>query len=172
MNTQDQDALRWQLQALRRDVAPESDLWPGIAGRIAETPQNTAPQNIDEVEKPKVVAARRFAPWAMAASLLLAIGFVWQLTPAPSQAPVAAQGNPLILQQAVSMTLDYENALARMQQADTHPEMHTALGDLDRSAAQILNAIDTDPSARFLLDQLRRTYARRLQLTQRAVMAS
>lgn len=166
MNTQDQDALRWQLQALRCDVPPEGDLWPGIAARISTTPQSV------EAKEPKVVSARGFVPWAMAASLLLAIGFVWQLTPAPSQVSVTAQGNPLILQQAVSMTLDYENALARMQQADTHPEMHTALGDLDRSAAQILNAIDTDPSARFLLDQLRRTYARRLQLTQRAVMTS
>lgn len=170
MNTQDQDALRWQLQALRRDIAPEGDLWPGIATRIATAPQ----QAINEINPPQVARTRRFAPWAMAASVLLAVGFVWQLTPATDagQTPATAQGNPLLIQQAVSMTLDYEKALARMQQADTHPEVHAALGDLDRSATQILNAIDTDPSARFLLDQLRRTYARRLQLTQRAVMYS
>jgi hypothetical protein len=46
--------------------------------------------------------------------------------------------------------------------------MAPAFGDLDRSAAQILGAIDRDPEARFLLDQLRRTYARRLELTRRA----
>ena len=103
----------------------------------------------------------------MAASVLLAVSLVWQLNPA-SQA--SSQGNPLIRQQAVSMTLDYENALARLQQAETHPEMHAAFGDLDRSVEQILAAIDRDPDALFLLEQLRRTYARRLQLTQRAVI--
>ena len=46
----------------------------------------------------------------------------------------------------------------------------TTLEVLDESAAQIRHAIATDPQARFLLEQLRRTYARRLALTQRAVM--
>lgn len=155
---QNGDALRWQLQALRRDSEPQGDLWPGIAARIAVTPQQQG-----HVERK--ARMRRFAPWAMAASVLLAVGLVWQLNPV-SQA--SSQGNPLIRQQAVSMTLDYENALARLQQAGTHPEMAPAFGDLDRSAAQILGAIDRDPEARFLLEQLRRTYARRLELTRRA----
>ena len=33
------DALRWELRALRKDVAPQVDLWPSIAHRIAATPQ-------------------------------------------------------------------------------------------------------------------------------------
>lgn len=162
-STQDQhdDAtLRWQLRALRRDIQPQGDLWPGIAARLAATPQQ-------EAQVGRKARVRRFAPWAMAASVLLAAGLVWQLNPAD---PVPGQGNPLIRQQAVSMTLDYENALARLQQAGTHPEMAPAFGDLDRGAAQILGAIDRDPEARFLLDQLRRTYARRLELTRRAVL--
>lgn len=155
---QNDDALRWQLQALRRDIEPQGNLWPGIAARIAATPQQEG-----QVERQARV--RRFAPWAMAASVLLAVGLVWQLNPA-SQA--SSRGNPLIRQQAVSMTLDYENALARLQQAGTPLELAPVFGDLDRSAAQILGAIDRDPEARFLLDQLRRTYARRLELTRRA----
>ena len=151
--------LRWQLQALRRDIQPAHDLWPDIANRIADMPRQAA-------STPRRV--RSLVPWALAASVLLAVGFVWQLMPASG--PQAVEGNPLIRQQAVSMTLEYEGALARMEQAGTHPEMKPALGDLDRSAAQILTAIDHDPEARFLLDQLRRTYARRLQLTQRATM--
>ena len=155
------EALRWQLRGLRRDLEPQTDLWPGIAARIAATPQQTA-----AIDKPR---ARRFAPWAMAASVLLAVGVVWQMMPATQ--PQAPAGNPMIRQQAVSMALDYERAFARLQQqANTHPEMHGAFGELDRSAAQILSAIDDDPNATFLLEQLRRTYARRLQLTQRAVM--
>lgn len=162
MNTQNDDSLRWQLQALRRDIEPQGDLWPGIAVRIAATPQQAAVEGVQRIAR-----ARRFAPWAMAASVLLAIGMVWQLNPVD---PAPRQGNPLIRQQAVSMTLDYEKALAQLQQAETHPEMHAAFGDLDRSVQQILAAIDRDPNAPFLLEQLRRTYARRLQLTQRAVI--
>lgn len=162
MNTQNRndDALRWQLRALRRDIEPQDDLWPGIAARIATTPPQATAEGVQRSAR-----ARRFAPWAMAASVVLAIGVVWQLNPAD---PVPRQGNSLIRQQAVSMTLDYENALARLQLAGTHPELAPAFGDLDRSAAQILGAIDRDPDARFLLDQLRRTYARRLELTRRA----
>ena len=165
----DDDALRWQLKALRRDIEPQADLWPGIAARIA-----TAPQQASVEHKPAAQAsrARRFAPWAMAASLLLAVGVAWQLDsvgPA-SVRGVPAQGNPLIRQQAVSMTLDYESALARLQQAGTQPEMAAAFNELDRGAAQILGAIDRDPEARYLLEQLRRTSARRLELTRRAVL--
>ncbi|SDQ54418.1 hypothetical protein [Pseudoxanthomonas sp. CF125] len=158
---QTDEALRWQLRGLRRDLEPQADLWPGIAARIAAVPRQAAATG-----KPR---ARRFAPWAMAASVLLAVGVVWQMMPAVK--PQAPAGNPMIRQQAVSMALDYERAFARLQQqANTHPEMHGAFGELDRSAAQILSAIDDDPNATFLLEQLRRTYARRLQLTQRAVM--
>ena len=163
MNTQDQDALRWQLQGLRRDVSPQADLWPGIAARIASTPQQQA------VATAQAVNRRRFAPWAMAASVLLAVGFIWQLTPDPTQT-VAVPADPLIRKQAVSMAFEYEKALARMGHTDSAPEMHAALDDLDRSAQMILTAIDDNPEARFLLDQLRRTYARRLQLTQRTLM--
>ena len=159
-DAQADEQLRWQLRGLRRDLEPHADLWPGIAARIASAPQQSAATG--------KTRTRRFAPWAMAASVLLAVGVVWQMVPAaPQQAPV---GNPMVRQQAVSMALDYERAFARLEQADTHPELHGAFGELDRSAAQILSAIDNDPNATFLLEQLRRTYARRLQLTQRAVM--
>ncbi|HEX7803295.1 MAG TPA: hypothetical protein VF471_11135 [Pseudoxanthomonas sp.] len=154
------ETLRWQLRGLRRDQEPQADLWPGIAARIAVTPQQAPAASKQR--------ARRFAPWAMAASLLLAVGVVWQMM--PTTQPQAPVGNPMVRQQAVSMALDYERAFARLEQADTHPELHGAFGELDRSAAQILSAIDNDPNATFLLEQLRRTYARRLQLTQRAVM--
>jgi hypothetical protein len=165
----DDDTLRWQLQALRRDLPPSRDLWPDIATRIASTPRQPAVAQH---------GARRVLPWALAASVLLAVGLAWQLVPVSSPAANGVQvagvhavdGNPLIREQAVSMAIEYEGALARIEQAGTHPEMQSALGDLDRSAALILAAIDHDPEARFLLEQLRRTYARRLQLTQRAAL--
>lgn len=161
-NEQLDDALRWQLRGLRQDAPPTRDLWPDIAARIS-----TLPQRQDEPEAVEVAPSRlhRFAPWAMAASLVLTVGLAWQLTRvAPSQ-------DPVIPREAASLTRDYQGALAQMQNAQAHPEFGVALEELDRSAAQILTAIDRDPNAAFLLEQLRRTYAKRLALTQRAVMS-
>lgn len=154
----DEEALRWRLRGLRRDIEPRGDLWSGIAATLAVTPQAIAAS--------RNTHTRRFAPWAVAASILLAAGVFWQITLDARQ----DDGDPGYRRQAVSMALDYEKALAHLQQAGTRPEMHAAFGELDRSVEQILAAIDRDPDAPFLLEQLRRTYARRLQLTQRAVI--
>ena len=161
MNTHDEQTLRWQLRAVQREQHPGTDLWPGIAARLADAPATLAPTA-------RAGAARKANVWAVAASLLVAVGVAWQILPTGNLD--RRNGNPVVRQQAVSMSLEYEGAIARLQQADSHPEMQGALGELDRRAAQILAAIDRDPDATFLLEQLRRTYARRLQLTQRAVM--
>ncbi len=156
-----EDALRWQLKRLRRDLEPSADLWPGIAARLSAMPQRPALEHRAHV--------RRFAPWAMAASIVLAVGVAWQWG---DQTPgrISSGAEPLVVREAQSMTQQYRRDLAGLQQAATPPEIAAALDDLDRSAAQILTAISRDPSASFLLDQLRRTYVRRLQLTQRALI--
>ncbi len=147
------DALRWQLRALRQDVPPARDLWPDIAARLASAPR--------EVPAPK---RRPLAPFALAASVLLAVTVTWQLQRAPT-------GDAVIQREAAALTRDYTGALAQLDvQAKGSPEYGSALHALDESAAEIRHAIATDPNARFLLDQLRRTYARRLALTQRAAM--
>ena len=51
------DALRWQLRALRQDTPPARDLWPDLAARLAATPQQA-------VAPPR----RRVAPFALAGS--------------------------------------------------------------------------------------------------------
>jgi len=149
------DALRWQLRGLRQDAPPSRDLWPDIAARLAAAPQRPAAQ---------ASRRRRVAPFALAASVLLAVTMTWQLQRAPD-------GDALIQREAAAMTRDYTGALAQMDaQAKASPDYAPALHALDQSAAEIRHAIATDPQARFLLEQLRRTYARRLALTQRAVM--
>lgn len=148
-----EDALRWQLRALRQDTLPARDLWPDIAARLASMPQ--------QAPAPK---RRALAPFALAASVLLAVTVTWQLQRAPT-------GDAVIQREAAALTRDYTGALAQLDvQAKGSPEYGPALHALDVSAAEIRHAIATDPNARFLLDQLRRTYARRLALTQRAVM--
>ena len=155
------DALRWSLRSLRREVQPQHDLWPSIAQRIAATPQvaMAAP----------APAWRRFAPLAMAASLALAVGLVWQLRP-DSAATVTAPGARLISAEADAMTREYQAALQEFEGAAPTTGDTTALHELDRSAAQIRTAMARDPGARFLLDRLQDTYARRLALTQRLTL--
>lgn len=158
-NTND-DTLRWQLRAMRNDVPPQRDLWPDIAARIAvmprESPVRTTKRN-----------TRWFAPAAMAASLLLAVGVVWQGGLLPGS---ASSTDPLMRQEASALTREYQGALQAMPQTRSSSDYAPALRDLDRSAAKILVALEHDPNARFLLEQLRRTYARRLALTQRAAL--
>ena len=147
------DALRWQLRALRQDTPPSRDLWPDLAARLAATPQQAV-----------VPPRRRMAPFALAASVLLAVTVTWHLQKAP-------EGDALIQREAAALTRDYTGALAQLDtQVQTVPEIAPALHALDESAAQIRHAIATEPNAHFLLNQLRRTYARRLALTQRAAM--
>lgn len=145
------DALRWQLRALRRDVPPPVDLWPGIAPRLASVPER-----------------RRFAPprFALAASVLLAVaaGGLFLRIGGPSGTSNIAS------REAQSMTREYDRALKAMPEAKAPTELAPAFTELDRSAREIRRALQRDPDSRLLLEQLRRTYSLRLALSQRAVV--
>ena len=166
------DELRWKLRGLRRDIPPGRDLWPGIVERL---------EKLEKPEEPSGTAWRvasnrrrnRFVPTiALAASLALAVGLSWQQRPTPGS-DAAAPGAQLISAEAEAMTLEYQAALRELQGAA--PPRATAnspaLQELDRSAAQIRTALTRDPEARFLLDRLQHTYARRLELTQRLALS-
>jgi len=167
-------SLRLQLRGLRRDIEPGTDLWAGIAARIAAEPQvahRAAPARRGH-------GASRMAPWALAASLALAVGVAWKMQP-PALAPAApglardATAQMLDLQ-ADAMTREYQAALRELEAAtpdrsEARPEQ-PVLRELDQSAMQIRTALARDPDARFLLDRLRKTYTLRLELTQRADM--
>ena len=165
------DALRFQLRALRQDVAPANDLWPSIASRIATTPQ-VAPA-------PTRRSWRPLAPLAAAASLALAVGIAWQVR-SPTSPVVAVQTQSrapvqtrIIAREAEAMTLEYQAALRELDAlappaAKAAPELQV----LDQSAAQIRTALARDPNARFLLNRLQSTYTRRLELTQRIARTS
>lgn len=154
----DDEALRLALRQLRRDRSPERDLWPGIQSRIA--PPTNAREN-------RRASARRVAPWALAASVVLAFTVAWQMRPQQSGSGEAR----LISQEAHALTREYHGALQVIAaSAPSSIEADPALRELDRSAAQIRGALAKDPDARFLLERLRHTYATRLALTQRAAL--
>ena len=99
------EALRWQLRALHQDMPPTRDLWPGIAARLATSPRHQAP----------VRPRRPWTPFALAASVLLAITVTWQLQQAPT-------GDPLIQREAAALTRDYAGALAQLDRQVAAPQ--------------------------------------------------
>ena len=175
MNTKDNDidididntpldaSLRLQLRGLRHDQEPTRDLWPRIATRLAEP----------ALASPRHRGVSRFAPWALAASLVLSLGLVWkmQLPPTESDPAIAASNIPSMHREADAMTREYQAALRELQASTPNqgavPPAQPGLQALDQGARQIRTAIAQDPDARFLLDCLRRTYSLRLQLTRR-----
>lgn len=157
-------ALRLQLRGLRCDSRPGHDLWPGIAARIA-----TAQPRPDPVAPGRPRRLPVAAWMATAASVAFALGIGWQLRTASleSNPPAPAAHAPLLLQ-ADAMAREYEAALRELDTARTDPAREPeALDLLERSAAEVRQALARDPDARFLLDQLQRIYAQRLALSRR-----
>jgi len=166
--------LRMALRGLRRDVEPSSELWPGIASRIAGLPQDAFASTM-----PK----RRRAGWwplATAASLMLVVGLAWKTQPAPSPATAGAiaatadgvrKQAPLVQREAESLTVQYRAALQELDAQSVPVGWQPGLDALDRSAAEIRGALKRDPESRLLLERLRDTYTRRLALSRRALYA-
>ena len=151
------DDLRFRLRGLPAELEPPRDLWPGIESRLAPVPR---------------AAVRRRPRWlatlALAACLCLAVGTAWLLQPSPAGSSEESLRAELVRREADALTREYYAALREFEGAPVPEPLQPTLATLDRSAMDIRGAIATDPDAVFLLDQLRRTYATRLSLTQRA----
>jgi len=145
--------LRWRLRQLPREMDPPTDLWPGIAARL------------------QAPSPRRRRHWpvllALAACLCLAVGLAAVLRPAPAGGDFEAE---LVRREAEAMTREYEAALRELGQAPAPEAIAPSLATLDESAREIREALAADPDSVRLLEQLRRTYSRRLALTQRAAL--
>jgi len=166
--------LRMTLRGLRRDAAPDNDLWPGIASRIAGLPQ----QALSARPRP---THRGWWSLATAASVLLAVGVTWKLQPAASPTatsagmPIATASSatkaPLVQREAETLTVQYQAALRELDTQAVPAGWQPGLDALDRSAAEIREALQHDPDSRLLLQRLRDTYTRRLALSRRALYA-
>ena len=164
--------LRLALRGLRRDAVPGNDLWPGIASRIASLPQ--------QAQAPRPRAHRGWWSLATAASVLLAVGVTWKLQPAaPTSAaagtPIATapsiRNAPLVQREAETLTVQYQAAMRELDAQSVPAGWQPGLDALDRSAAEIREALQRDPNSRLLLQRLRDTYTRRLALSRRALYA-
>jgi hypothetical protein len=75
-----------------------------------------------------------------------------------------------VLKEAAAIRRQYQVELRQFRSMPIPAALSPALIELDESADSIMDALNSHPDAVFLLDQLHRTYARRLQLTQRVAM--
>lgn len=154
-------SLRMALQALRQDVEPGRDLWPGIAAKL--TPQPVAARS-----------SRRIWPFAMAASMLLALGLVRQNGPEQARPVAVAAPGPAAApmdSEAEALTLHYQAALREIDARPAPASWQPGLEALDHGAQQVLAALHHSPQSPQLLEQLRQIYARRLALSRRALFA-
>ena len=150
--------LRWQLRQLPRELEPTRDLWPGIEASILRR------------QPARRSTWRHLTSLAMAASLVLAAGLFWKSRPAPDAGLVQPDPSAVVVAtESRAITEEYQAALRQYDGAPIASPMRTSLGELDRSVAQIQRAIERNPDSAFLLQQLRKTYSRRLELTQRAI---
>ncbi|HBN52582.1 MAG TPA: hypothetical protein DD456_00665, partial [Stenotrophomonas sp.] len=89
----------------------------------------------------------------------------------PPQSAAQAPASPLEAQ-ADALAHAYGQAIAAIPQDNVPAELLPALRELDASAGSIRSAIAQSPDAGFLLGQLRRTYALRLELTRQGLDAA
>lgn len=159
------DSLRWQLRTMRCDAEPSRDLWPDIATRL-QARQATSHGTRSHGRK------RWITSLAVAATLVIALGTggLWQGGIIPAQYDGIGPTTATIVQrEAEGLALQYDAALSEVATAQTAPAaLQPAIEELDRSLGLIHDALERDPGSSLLLDQLRRTYAHRLALAQRA----
>ncbi|MEO5596710.1 MAG: hypothetical protein ABIQ97_06135 [Lysobacteraceae bacterium] len=160
---------RMQLRQLPRERQPGRDLWPAIAAAIGAP----ALQHVDPATAPRRLRALlRWTSVAACASLLVGIGasvtrpdLLHALSPRPANSE-----HMLVLKEADAMRSNFQAQLARFDSASVPADYLAALRELDDSAELIRKALVSQPDAVFLLGQLRYTYTRRLELTQRLAM--
>ncbi|MHC5148749.1 hypothetical protein [Stenotrophomonas rhizophila] len=166
----DHHELTARLRALPAERVPPARVWQGIAAQLPGQAQAQAPAPAPAVAVATLPTRRRRQRWplriglglAAALALLMVVPTPVPHTPAPS----------LLQRQADAMAGEYQQAIAALPSADLTDEWRPALHELDASADNIRAAIAENPRSRYLLGQLQRTYALRLELTQQAVLSA
>lgn len=152
--------LQARLRALPAERLPPADAWQRIA---AQLPPRVA-------ALPAAAPAPRAHRWSLRVGLGLAAALA-VLVVAPTSTPPTPRPSPL-QRQADVIAAEYQQAMATLPAAPIGADWQPALHELDTSAVYIRAAIAENPRSGYLLTQLQRTYALRLELTQQAVNAA
>lgn len=163
MNENPDDILLQRLRALPRDRLPPASSWQHIEAGLS----NGRP----------VLSRARSRRWQWLAATAAAACLVLVAVSFPPSTPVVVSGSPdvavsALQEQADSIADEYQMALQTLPQGQIPVELAPALVELDQSTHAIRSAIAQSPDAGFLLGQLQRTYALRLELTRQGLMAT
>ncbi len=147
--------LRRRLSNLPAERDPSRDLWPGIAVRIGAAPD----------------ARRRWGRWlpALAATLAAVALLLPALRPGLAPETDPSFQHTLVRTEAEALAAEFQGALRALGPVRIPPPLQPTASSLDRDLAALHEALRSEPEATFLLEHLRRAYAQRLRLTQRAV---
>lgn len=167
------ETLAARLRQLPSQRTPPEAVWNAIAADIVAPAHAARP--ITQAA-PVVALSSRQRPrwpaplgWAMAASVVL-MAVLLLPRQALTPGPVAAPSAPVLVRQADAMAGEYRQAIASLPATEVPADLRPVLHELDASAAAIRVALVQQPDAEFLLNQLRRTYAKRLELTRMAAL--
>jgi hypothetical protein len=147
---------RNEMRKLDGSVTPTSDLWPGIAARLAV---RANPQT--------VTRSRRVGfAFAIAASLIVAIGagvIGQRVIRTPDPAPTIAAMTNIEAEAKPRTALDWSQP--------SNPKLASVAQDLDLASAKLQDALEQRPDAVFLVGLLNRTNSQRVRLMRQAPYA-
>lgn len=159
------EALAARLQALPAQRLPPARVWQAVSAQLQEEAAQRQAHAAPAAATPRRTARR----WPLRVGLGLAAALAVLMvvpTPAPQTPPPS-----LLQRQAEAMAGEYQQAIAALPSTPLSEEWRPALHELDTSADNIRAAIAENPRSGYLLGQLQRTYALRLELTQQAVLS-
>lgn len=147
--------IQRRLRGINTERAPQSDLWSGIAARIAEADATAA------AAPPR---RRHRLPLAAAAAVLLAVsaGVLLQHRHEPAPSPVASGASPL--DRYESARISPREAVEVAQARGSDPRVLGANAVLDSAQDELAQALEQRPDAVFLVSLLNRTHAQRMKL--------
>jgi hypothetical protein len=167
MNDSLQKSLDEQLAKLPRELAPRSDLWPGIAGRVRRSPRRARPLV--------------FAAAAGVAGACLASALTWAvLHPrfAVPSVPVAGLAstfeeprNPSYVAARASLELNFRERLALLDPA-TRIHVEASLAVIRQAHEEIRKALASDPASPVLEQLWQSTWHDELDLYDHVVRAT
>ena len=162
--------LTSDLRSLPRDAAPPPHLWESISRRIEGTTPSVSPEFADVLVLPVARAdgRRRIAftiPQLAAASLVMAVmsaSIVWMAVSGPAQeaTPAAVDAAPVGATRFVTDEASYDTALAELLTIvetarpylapETLLALDESIAEIDAAIAEIVTALESDPSSDLL----------------------
>ncbi len=150
------DSLDRRIEALRREIAPERDLWPGIASRLGRrTPARQAR-----------FAFRGFGQWLPAGAALVAGYLLASWFPLPWGPGSGLPDSDVNVTSPVTLMASVQPVLAQLP-AKTRAVVEVDLSSLAQDQLSIEQALAADPTNPLLLELRSSTEARAVSVVER-----